>query len=357
MRAWIWAAALALALALASSVSGAATAQEVAALGDGELIVLAAPRADDSYYAPMADAIVAFHIRFAKALAGGDRALILTDAATRPHYVQALGEEAVLVAPMEDVWARDFSLTRPERPVRFRYTAEGQGGGRGGQRDADWVQSGFERLAAAAGLDYRVSTLFNDGGNLVDDYAGAAVLSRKVLRDNGLTEAEGRAALREEAGLETVAFIEADEQGGLEHADGVVAFLEPGVLVVNRYPDDPDYAAALRADLERGLPGVALHEIPAPYDDSAVYDARFGSACGLYTNMVVTPHRIYLPQFGVPEDSEALALIESLTDKQVVPVESGGVCSMGGGVRCMSWQVRGENAARLLGWRAARAPQ
>ena len=322
---------------------------EVMNTANSELIILAAPRDENAYYAEVVDPIFDFHIAFAnQILAHGDDVLILVDEASYDDYVEALGEEVILVAPQDDIWMRDFGLVNPESPLMFRYTAAGQGGGRGGQRDADAVQETLAELLEEAGLTFHSSDLLNDGGNFVDDYAGRAVVSRKFLRDNNLSEAEARLALREEAGIEAVAFIESDEQGGLEHADGVVAFIEPGVLVVNAYGDDPDYAAALRADLEAGLPGVQIHELVAPYDGSEIYDEKFGSACGLYTNMLVTPRRIYLPQFGIPQDVEAVASLEQWTDKQIVPVQSGMICAMGGGVRCMSMQLRGENAASLL---------
>jgi agmatine/peptidylarginine deiminase len=209
------------------------------------------------------------------------------------------------------------------------------------------TQAGLASLARDAGLTFKSSALLNDGGNLVDDYAGNAVLSTKFLRDNRLSEDAARANLRE-LGLVNIAFIEADEQGGLEHADGVVAFVDTNTLIINSYPQDAAYARALRTDLERGLPGVAIHEIVAPYDGSAVYDARFGSACGLYTNALVTPSRIYLPQFGIPEDAVALQQVRAATRREIVPVRSDRVCRMGGGVRCMSWQLRGANAELLL---------
>ena len=315
-----------------------------------ELIVLAAPRSDDPYYAEVADEIFDFHVAYAAQAEGRDDILILVDEAAYSDYVTALGERRVAIAPQDDIWMRDFSLSNAGAPVMFRYTAAGQGGGRSGQSDADAAQETLAALMETARLGFGESDLLNDGGNFVDDYAGRAVVSRKFLRDNELSEANARAVLLEATDLTHVAFIEADEQGGLEHADGVVAFIDPNVLVINAYPDDPDYAATLRADLEAGLPGVVLHEIVTPYDGSEIYDSAFGSACGLYTNMLVTPERIYLPQFGIPEDAEALASVRSWTDKEVVPVRSDQVCHMGGGVRCMSWQLRGENAARLLGW-------
>lgn len=327
--------------------SPTASPTRASAPGRAELIVLSAPRDGDPYYAEAAQDIFDFHVGYARQVALHDRVLVLTDAASYPRYAEALGENRVAIAPMDDIWARDFGLTNASDPILFRYTAAGQGSGRSGQRDADRVQSAFASLARTAGLGFKHSPLLNDGGNLVDDYAGNAVLSRKFLRDNRLSEVSARVQLRD-LGLANIAFIEADEQGGLEHADGVVAFVDTNTLIINSYPEDPAYARALRTDLERGLPGVVIHEIVTPYDGSAIYDARFGSACGLYTNALVTPDRIYLPQFGIPEDAIALGQVRAATHRTVVPVDSDGVCRMGGGVRCMSWQLRGANAELLL---------
>lgn len=288
-----------------------------------------------------------FHIRYAKAILQQDDVIILASKEHYDKYVSALGEHHVVQTDMQDIWMRDFTTLNAANPIIMRYTAEGQGGGRKGQIEADFVQDKFGQLLEAAGLSYTSTNLLNDGGNYVDDYAGQAVISRKFLRDNKLDEAQGRRAVQGLTGVENIAFIEADEQGGLEHADGVVAFIDENTLVINAYPEDPSYSESLKADLKRGLPQVTIYELVTPYDGDTVYDPRFGSACGLYTNMLVTPHRIYLPQFGIPEDAQALDSLRRWTTKDVIPVLSDRICQMGGGVRCMSWQLRGTDAETL----------
>lgn len=319
-----------------------------------ELIVLAAPITGDAYYAEVADAIFEFHVAYANAISPHDKVLVLTDAGAYERYAHALGADKVLIAPMSDIWVRDFGSANPEQPTFFRYTAAGQGGGRTGQEDADAVQDTLAEMATEAGLTIQETHWLNDGGNFVDDYAGNAVVSRKFLQDNGLSEDEGRTVLQQITGITNVAFITADEQGGLEHADGVISFVDTNTLIINSYRDDPSYARQLRHDLERGLPGVIIHEIVTPYDGSAIYDARFGSACGLYTNALVTRERIYFPQFGIPEDAKALVQVRAATSREVIPVQSSQVCHMGGGVRCMSWQLRGANAQALLAYAESR---
>ncbi|WP_421902885.1 agmatine deiminase family protein [Maridesulfovibrio sp.] len=314
----------------------------------GELIVLAAPLSGDPYYADMADKIFNFHVEFARQIKRhNDSVLILVDEENYEKYVNALGRESVAIYPMADIWMRDFGLSNAANPVLFRYTAAAQGGGLKGQREADAVQHDLVQLLSKAGVQYRKLDLLNDGGNLVDDYAGNAVLSNKFLRDNNLTESAARKLLRERLNLKNVAFIDSDEQGGLEHADGVVSFVDENTLVINSY-DDHEYSQKLVEDLKRGLPGVRITKVVTPYDDSSVYDERFGSACGLYTNALVTPDRIYLPQFGIPEDEIARKCFKEISCKEIVPVFSSEVCLMGGGVRCMSWQLRGTNARNLL---------
>jgi len=315
-----------------------------------EFIVLFAPNFEDSYYASKRDEIMKFQVDFAKEIAKKDDVIILTDAAQFAEYSQVLDIENVGLEPMADIWARDFGTANPQRPIMFRYSAAGQGGGQRGQIVADAVQDDLVTLIGHAHLKLKTTDLINDGGNWVEDYAGNVVLSRKFLADNNMTEAQARAAIRRHTDAVNIAFIDADEQGGLEHADGVVSFVDENSLIINSYNTDPEYAAKLKSDLRAGLPNVKITEIVTPYDGSKIYDSRFGSACGLYTNALVTPTRIYFPQFGIPEDAIALAQIRSATTREVIPIDSAKVCEMGGGVRCMSWQLRGENAMRLKGY-------
>lgn len=313
-----------------------------------ELIVLAAPVNDDAYYHDRASDILDFHREYVARISRSDDVLIFVDEPSYGRYVDAIGTDHTVVAPMLDIWMRDFSLSNAVNSIMFRYSAEGQGRGQQGQRDADAVQETLAALLKKAGLEFIETDLLIDGGNFVDDYAGNVVISNKFLRDNELSEEQGRSVFIELLGVKNIAFIDADEQGGLEHADGVVSFVDTNVLIINAYDEDPAYARQLRKDLQRGLPGVSIHEVVTPYDASEIHDPRFGSACGLYTNALVTPHRIYFPQFGITEDQLALEQVRNITTREVVPVPSASVCSMGGGVRCMSWQLRGDNAVKLL---------
>lgn len=318
-------------------------------LSFAELIVLASPP-NDSYYKPFHNKIINFQVDYAKkVISNGDDVLILSSEKSYKTYAKEVGAKHVLIYPMDDIWMRDFTLTNPSgEAIVFRYTAEAQGGYDNAQQVADQVQETFLSLANEAGLRYKSTSLLNDGGNLVDDYAGNRILSTKFLNDNSLTEKQARQKLVALTGAKHVAFIESDEPEGLEHADGIASFVDDNVVVINEYPDDERYASYLKSELKRQLPGVTVHSIVTPYDPDTTFDSQYPSACGLYTNMLVTPDKIYFPQFGIPEDKLALEQLEAITSKKVVPVSSEQVCGLGGGVRCMSLQLRGENAEKLL---------
>ena len=50
----------------------------------------------------------------------------------------------------------------------------------------------------------------------------------------------------------------------------------------------------------------------------------------------------------MPHDQKALRMIKQNTTKKVIPINAESVCPMGGSVRCLTWQVTGENAVKLI---------
>ena len=310
--------------------------------GQRMTLVLAAPLADDPYYAAVYDEILDFQLGYARAVAAHDDVVILTDEEGYAFFARHLPESLLLRRPMPDIWARDYTTVTPTAPLRFRYGAAGQGGS---QREADAVQADFLAMARALGLSFAKTDYILDGGNLVGDDEDKVIVTDRFLEDNGLSHDEGVAVLGELLGVSRVAIIPNDDPEGLAHADGMVMFGDPDTLFVTAY-DEP-FRAEVLGSLRAAFPDVTLVELPVGDPGEAV-DPRFSSACGLYVNAVVTANAIYVPQFGDPLDAEALAIIRENTAKAVVPIPSRGVCAMGGSARCTVWQQAGANAAKLL---------
>ena len=306
------------------------------------LIVLAAPPAGDPYYRPMRQAILEFQTTYARQIKGRDHVVILADKATCRELAPSLPPGLLLEAPMRDIWTRDFFPVLPENPVLFRYAPAAQSGH---PREADRVQAAFLRFARRQGLAFRRAPWILDGGNLVDNGADKAIVSDRFLTDNALSKPRAVALLRDLLDVRQVAVLPADPDDPLGHADGMVSFIDTNTVAVTS-GDGLDRDAIL-LELRTAFPGIQIIEIHAVFDDNS-FDPAFPSAMGLYVNATVTDRFIYLPVFGLETDAAAITAFRTATPRQIVPVDAAAVSRLGGSVRCLGAQLKGENARRLL---------
>ena len=306
------------------------------------LIVLAAPRASDPYYRPLRQEILDFQVGFVRQILGRDNVVILCDKQTLKDLAPELPADVLLHAPMRDIWIRDYSPVIPEAPVLWRYSAAAQAGK---PQDADWVQDGFVRFAGQQGLSFRRNSWILDGGNVVWDDSGQAIVSDRFLSDNHLEQTAAETILRGQLGACRVAILPADPEDRLGHADGMAAFIASNVVAVTRYGGE--FQAAMERTLRSAFPGIRIVELETEFSATA-FDAAFGSAQGVYVNAVVTDRFLYLPVYGTAADDRALAQIRAATDREVVPVRAGNIGQLGGSVRCLCSQMKGANARILI---------
>ncbi len=313
------------------------------------LIVLAAPLAGDRYYRPVRQDILDFQIGYARQILGRDNVVILADRATCRQLAKELPADILLEAPLRDIWTRDFLPAGSGKSVLFRYSAAAQAGR---QKEADWVQDGFIRLAPKMGLSVQRARWILDGGNVVDNGRDKVIVTDRFLDDNRLGEAEAVALLREQLGVAHVAVLPADPEDTLGHADGMVAFVASNTVAVAR-ANGADIEP-IRVALRGAFPGIEIIEIDVVLDEDD-FDPEYGSARGLYVNATLTDHYLYVPVFGQPSDAAVLACLRAASDREVVPVDAAKVSRLGGSVRCLGAQMKGDNARRLI--EAARRPK
>ena len=304
--------------------------------------VLAAPPASDRYYKSLRQEILDFQVAYANRILGRDNVVILGDRKTLRELATELPEDLLLEAPMRDIWMRDFTTVIPDRPVLFRYSAVAQGGK---SEEAEWVQDGFVRLAKRIGLSFRRALWILDGGNVVDNGTDQAIVTDRFLADNHLDKEQAVAILREQLGVDRVAVLPADPEDRLGHADGMAMFIASNTVALTRYGGK--FQQAIRKELRHAFPGVTLIELETSFDTQA-FDPDFGSAKGIYVNATVTDCAIYLPIYGLETDDKAIAQIRAHTGRDIVTVDAAQIGQMGGSVRCLSGQVKGENARRLI---------
>ena len=304
------------------------------------LIVLSAPSIHDDYYAEVFDDIIAYDITFANSVAGKDNIIILADEDTLPYFTGQVPEDVLLQADIYDIWIRDFSPLFPSNPAKFVYAPDYLD-----EQISQEIDASFRAFTQAVGLSYPINDLVIDGGNFVHNGVDKAVFTERVFSDNpGMTPQETEAALKEAPGLSEIAFIPEEVGDTTGHSDGMVMWVSEDKLLVNEY-DEPFRTQVLNV-LDEAFSGVSIVEIPSNYKPEIWKD--FVSACGIYVNALVTQDYIYVPVFGGEQDDEIVGMIAAHTNKEIITVDASAVCHMGGSVRCLSWQVWGEDADKLV---------
>lgn len=310
---------------------------------DKMLLVLSAPSIHDLYYKPAFQRIVDFQINYAQSILGNDNVVILVDEDTKPYFTGKVPEDILLVDDVRDIWMRDFTTVNPIKPVQFIYTWASMS-----EKQSKAVQKSFSRFAGRYQIQRAKTDLMIDGGNLVDDYAGRVITTTRFMEDNELSYDEAKQELKMVLGAKEVAILEPDEEV-LAHSDGMVSWVDKNTLLVNDYSKTPSFRTTVMDELKTSFPSAKIVEVPVEYktNPKGQWDG-FESACGVNLNATVTHNNIYVPTFNMPHDQKALSIIKQNTSKKVIPINAESVCPMGGSVRCLTWQVAGENAGKLI---------
>lgn len=307
------------------------------------LLVLSAPSVDDTYYAPAFSQIVDFQVNYINSILGNDNAVLLVNSATKRYYEGRIPEDVMLVSDVYDIWMRDFTTINPESPVQFTYTWASMT-----RQQSREVQGSFNSFANSHAIQRGNTDLLIDGGNIVDNYAGRVITTTRFLEDNRLSKAEGVEQLKSLLGASEVAIITPDEEV-LAHSDGMVSWIDDNTLLINDYTQDPNFRTEVMTELQTAFPNANIIEVPVEYGENAPGEWEgFESACGINLNATVTKQNIYVPTFSMSHEAQVLATMRANTSKNVIEVDATGVCGMGGSVRCLTWQLEGLNAEKLI---------
>lgn len=274
-----------------------------------------------------------------------------------------------------DAWARDnmpLFLTNGKRlrTVDFRFNAWGGkvDGLYTNYRDDDKLGASISKRLRL--LSYSHPSFVLEGGSIASDGEGTLLTTEACLLSKGrnptLTRLEIEDVLRNYLSIEKVIWlphgIYEDETN--EHVDNMVAFVKPGEVVMAWCEDkkDPQYRYCMEAykALEKATDAkgrkLVIHKLPLPRPALTLHeeetkglrvskvtlDKRLAGRrlAASYVNFYQGKDFVIMPSFGVKEDAEAKAILESLfPEKKVIPVQSREILLGGGNIHCITMQM------------------
>lgn len=305
------------------------------------VIVAAAPSVGAGHYREFKADLVVFLTRLVEASHPDDRFLIVVDPPTLAEIGDRVPRDNLLAGSIPDVWIRDFAPVRTLRgSFKFHYLPAYLR-----QDDARAIERGFMQWHRSVGLETELVDLVLDGGNFVYNSTDSVVISERILEDNpAYTRAEIRQQIQSGLQLETVAIIPEGVREKTGHADGMVVWLTEEILGVARF-EEPARSRVLRS-LEHQLPGVELVDVP--FQPTGEVWETWESAAGVYVNALSTEHAFYVPRFGLEADPLAERVYRSFSARDVIPVRTGREVRLGGSIHCLTWELSGRDAERVL---------
>jgi agmatine deiminase len=238
-----------------------------------------------------------------------------------------------IIRGTRDIWCRDFMPAQVDsgKFVQFRYSP-------------DYLR-GHEHLITRPTdinpipeiLDCQESRVVLDGGNVVR-WGDRCILTDKVFEENpGIGRASLLDLLRRIFRVVEVIVIPTEPGDVVGHADGVVRFLDAGLVVVNDYSElDPEYGDRLVPILQQ----AGLECVELPYRPEEPSRSGIPSAVGCYANFLMVRGLIVLPTFGIPEDDAATQVIhERARHQAVATIDCSDLAAEGGVLNCVTWTI------------------
>lgn len=233
-----------------------------------------------------------------------------------------------------DIWCRDYMPIQvaEDRFVQFRYAP-------------DYLTGKYRHLRADGEIGSNLPWMKNcvrseivlDGGNVVGGRDRVIVCDKVFAENPGWSESELIRKLGDLLGVEQVIVIPTEPGDIVEHADGVVRFIDGDVVLANDYRNvDARYQTTLRRVLRR----AGLEVVELPYCPKIGRFRGIPPAFGCYVNYLRVGQVIIIPFYGLPDDMEALnrfsiclpGFASEALDCQSL-VQSGGV------LNCITWNV------------------
>jgi len=186
------------------------------------------------------------------------------------------------------------------------------------------------------GIAAETSNIVLDGRNVVKG-KDKAILCNKVFKENPHYDERALIKKLEEIfQASKIIFLPTDKDGFMDHADGMVRFINDDTVLINEYTNESsEFQLGVRLALYNA--GLKTIELPYnPYSNSATDDAS-----GIYINYLEMNGLVIAPTFKIIEDDEAIILLkEVFPTKKILSIDSSEIAKQGGILDCISWNIK-----------------
>jgi agmatine deiminase len=248
----------------------------------------------------------------------------------------------VIVEKFGDIWLRDtgpvvLGSGRSRRAQGFGFN------GWGGKYDLDGDQDVGQRLAAQANLPFEKADWVLEGGAIDHDGSGCVITTEECLLNpnrNTLSHDEVEKRLLADLGFERVVWLGSglmsDHTDG--HVDNLARFIAPGrVAIPMAAKDDPN--EAVYKDAARRLRDAKLDIVSLP-SPGRITDEDGDVIPASYMNFYIGNAAVVVPQYGAPNDSAAVNVVQALfPDRVAIGLRADHILTGGGSFHCISQQV------------------
>ncbi len=251
-----------------------------------------------------------------------------------PRFYAALSAfHPVTVLDLPDIWVRDFlpvqhvqtgQLYQPFfKPNYANYTP----------RFTRLIRARVREIFPAEPCAVRI-----DGGNIIWGPGGAVFClpNRRIFRRSRLGEQkEAESNLLQALGAEKMVWLPREIGDKVGHIDGFMQFIGD-TLFVSREDFDPYLKKLMQRRLEtvrRECPDLKICFLPCVPDSE---DPSGLSARGVYVNFLATSQAVFVPQYGLPQDTEALQRVQTAVSQPVIGVDCSEISKYGGALHCLT---------------------
>jgi len=207
------------------------------------------------------------------------------------------------------------------------------------------------KLAKSSRLRVEYSNLKWDLGNFTTN-GDSLIITEKFIEANAESGSEDEIGdllylLKDKFSLTNVVVLPVEENDMVGHIDSICRFIDNHTVVIPQYPNESDYEGEynyiqkIKEILKKCLPLIDVLEIPSDVSDKMNPEEIY-SAEGCYVNYFRVGNNLYIPQYNIYEDDQALTVFKRYSrmrnpELNLIPINnSNKLAYLGGVLNCFT---------------------